>query len=362
MKPWLIPVGGFLGSGKSSLLLEAGRRLRARGVRAAILTNDQADGLVDTVTARHADFDTAEVAGACFCCGFTKFVDAAAELASRGAEVILAEPLGSCTDIAATVLAPLLQDFSQLFRLAPYTVLVDAAQYESVRAPQADPEVAWLYGRQIAEADILAFSKCDVADHFPVLHAPALRLSARSGVGIDAWLEEVLSGCIAPGTRLLGDLDYGRYARAEALLAWLNVSVVLRTKKPLSPAQLLGPLVEDIDARLTSQGVSIAHLKTWIDSSEAWLRVSVTRNGQDPVVEGDRLAAPSRDYLLVLNLRALGDPAELRTCVEQALAALPAAAEIERLDCFRPLPPQPERRVGRTDDRVRRLVHQAKPG
>jgi hypothetical protein len=345
LKPWLVPVGGFLGSGKTSLLLAAGQRLRTRGVRVAILTNDQAAGLVDTVTARNQEFDAGEVAGACFCCAFTKFVDAAAELAARGAEVILAEPVGSCTDIAATVLGPLRQDFAHLFRLAPFTVLVDAAQYRSAHLPEADQEVAWLYGRQIAEADILAFSKCDRSEPIPELHAPAVRLSARSGVGVEAWLEEVLSGRTAPGTRLLGDLDYLRYARAEALLAWLNASVLLRTKKPQSPAELLGPLVDDLDARLTSQGVRIAHLKTWIESSHSWLRVSVTQNGQEPSVEGDRLASAARDYRLIVNLRALGDPDELRGCVEQALAALPATAAIERIDCFRPLPPQPERRM-----------------
>lgn len=349
MIPWLIPVGGFLGSGKTSLMLEAGRRLRARGVNVAILTNDQAEGLVDTVTARHADFNTGEVAGACFCCAFTKFVDAAAELASHGAEVILAEPVGSCTDIAATVLAPLLQDYAHLFRLAPYTVLVDAAQYARVRAPQANPEIAWLHGRQIAEADILAFSKSDLGDPVPELDAPASRLSARSGAGVDDWLEEVLSGRTAPGARLLGGLDYDRYARAEALLAWLNASVLLRTKKPLSPAQLLGPLVDDLDERLTRQGVSIAHLKTWIESTgpglRVSLRVSITCNGQDPVVEGDRLAGSAPDYRIVVNLRALGEPETLRACVEQALSVLPAEAVIERLDCFRPLPPKPERRI-----------------
>ena len=137
-----------------------------------------------------------------------------------------------------------------------------------------------------------------------------MKLSARSGLGVDAWLEEVLSGRTAPGTRLLEDLDYGRYARAEALLAWLNASVILRTKQPMSPAQLIGPLTEDVDARLTSRGAaSIAHFKTWIESPQAWLRVSMTRNGGEPVVEGDRLAAAAaRDFRLVLNLRALGEP------------------------------------------------------
>ena len=345
MIPWLIPVGGFLGSGKTSLMLEAGRRLRARGLNVAILTNDQADGLVDTVTARQQHFDAGEVAGACFCCAFTKFVDAAAELAARGAQVILAEPVGSCTDIAATVLAPVLRDYSHLFRLAPFTVLVDAAQYARVHTPEANPEVEWLYGRQIAEADILALSKCDLGAQPPDLHMPALRLSARSGAGVDEWLEQVLSGRTAPGTRLLGELDYARYARAEALLSWLNASVSLRTRKPLSPAELLGPLVEDLDERLTREGALIAHLKTWIESSEAWLRLSLTRNGQDPIVEGDRLAGSTRDYRVVLNLRALGEPDTLRACVEQALSKLPSLNVIERMDCFRPLPPKPERRI-----------------
>jgi len=347
MTPWLIPVGGFLGSGKTSLLLAAGERLRARGTKVAILTNDQAAGLVDTVTARRREFDAAEVAGACFCCAFTQFVDAAADLAAHGAEVILAEPVGSCTDIAATVLAPLRQDYTHLFRLAPYTVLVDPAQYASVHAPGSDAEVAWLYGRQIAEADILAFSKCDLDVPAPELPAPALRLSARSGAGVDAWLDEILSGRTAPGSHMLSDLDYGRYARAEALLAWLNASVTLRTRKPLSPAQVLGPLVENLDVRLTGCGVKIAHLKTWIESPETWLRVSVTRNGQDPVVEGDRLARSARDYHLVVNLRALGAPEQLAECVRQALNALPAYALIERMDSFRPAPPKPQRRVTR---------------
>jgi len=64
-------------------------------------------------------------------------------------------------------------------------------------------------------------------------------------------------------------------------------------------------------------------------------------------VDGDRLAGSARDYRVVVNLRALGEPATLQACVEQALSALPAEAMIERLDCFRPSPPKPERRVTR---------------
>jgi hypothetical protein len=273
-------------------------------------------------------------------------VEAAAALAARGADAILAEPVGSCTDIAATVLRPFEQEYAHLFRLAPFTVLVDAAQYSALHAAGADAEVAWLYRQQMAEADILAFSKCDLGAMEPELGAPALSLSARTGQGIDAWLEEVLSGRTAPGTRLLVDIDYDRYARAEARLAWLNASATLRTKTALAPAQLAGPLMEEIDARLTRQGARIAHLKTWTESAEAWLRVSLTANGQAPSVEGDRLAPAAREFRVVVNLRAQGKPEALREAVEEALAALPAEVTMERIDSFRPSPPKPERRAG----------------
>ena len=44
----LLIVGGFLGAGKTSLLYRAAGLLNARGVRAGLITNDQAEGLVDT--------------------------------------------------------------------------------------------------------------------------------------------------------------------------------------------------------------------------------------------------------------------------------------------------------------------------
>ena len=49
--PVLAIVGGMLGAGKTSLILEAARRLSARGLRPAMVTNDQGRGLVDTALA-----------------------------------------------------------------------------------------------------------------------------------------------------------------------------------------------------------------------------------------------------------------------------------------------------------------------
>jgi len=194
------------------------------------------------------------VAGACFCCSYSKFVETAAALAAQGAEVILAEPVGSCTDIAATVLKPLLADHARLFHLAPYTVLVDAEQFRAMHAADAGAELAWLYAQQLAEADLLVQSKCDAAagglDDVPLVH----RLSARTGLGVEEWIELVLSGNVAPASHVLPKLDYARYARAEALMAWLNLSATLTPDEPAGPAQIVGPLFDELDARLSAGG------------------------------------------------------------------------------------------------------------
>ena len=47
-------VGGMLGSGKTSLILEGARRVTARGLRPAVITNDHGRGLVDTALAHAA--------------------------------------------------------------------------------------------------------------------------------------------------------------------------------------------------------------------------------------------------------------------------------------------------------------------
>ena len=104
--PHLVLVGGFLGAGKTTLILAAARLLEAQGLRCAVILNDQSDSLVDTRLAEHRGVAFDEVTGGCFCCRFNDLLDAADRLAAYDPDVIFAEPVGSCTDIVATPAAP----------------------------------------------------------------------------------------------------------------------------------------------------------------------------------------------------------------------------------------------------------------
>lgn len=122
----LILVGGFLGAGKTSLLWKASQLLDQQGARVGMITNDQATNLVDTAFLQRGRGLVREVSGSCFCCNFNGFADAVSYIAEKNpGGVILAEPVGSCTDLSATLMQPLKDQYTDTVDLAPLTVLAD---------------------------------------------------------------------------------------------------------------------------------------------------------------------------------------------------------------------------------------------
>lgn len=343
-KPWLVLVGGFLGAGKTTLILAAARELARRGVKSAAIMNDQGAGLVDTQITRSGGILAEEVTGGCFCCRLSDLVAAARELAAHSPGVIFAEPVGSCTDISATTIRPLLRDHFDEFQLAPYTVLVDPGRARETPDSERDGDMAFLFRKQIEEADLLCLTKSDIYSEQTAFLPRARRLSAKTGEGVAPWLDEILSGGLAAGATLL-DIDYERYARAEAGLAWLNMDVTLEARQPVSPAMAIGPMMDEIAAGLRRAAIEIAHLKLTCDSDAGFVKAALCGRDAEPAVEGALDASPSRTHRLRVNLRAHGCPESVRRIVLLAAQRLPGKIDITRLDCFRPAAPKPERRV-----------------
>jgi len=335
--PDLVLVGGFLGAGKTSLILAAARVLQGRGKRAAAILNDQGEDLVDTELAGRRGVPAGQVTGGCFCCRFGELVEAAERMRAHDPDVIFAEAVGSCTDITATTIRPLMRDYGENFRVAPFTVVVDP------RARYDDPELRFLFEAQIAEADLVVLSKSDLGWGGEVLDGRAV--SARTGEGVAEWLDAVLGGGLVAGTHPIA-VDYEKYARAEAALAWLNCRVAVQCRNALSPAMLVGPLLDRLDAALTAAAIQIVHLKLLDESDAGYLKAAMCFNGQEPVVEGMLDASPARRHELLLNLRALGDPAVLRAIVEREFGGMPGRVEWKGMQSFRPAPPRPQNPTG----------------
>jgi len=109
-----IMIGGFLGAGKTTAIARLATHLASQKQRVGLITNDQGSGLVDTAMLRARGFATEEIPGGCFCCRFNSLTEAARKLsAASGPDVFIAEPVGSCTDLVATVTYPLRRIYGQ---------------------------------------------------------------------------------------------------------------------------------------------------------------------------------------------------------------------------------------------------------
>ncbi|MDR1919090.1 MAG: cobalamin synthesis protein P47K, partial [Tannerellaceae bacterium] len=239
-----ILVGGFLGAGKTTLLWEAARKVMERGLYVGLITNDQAPELVDSALLGREGVKVAEVSGSCFCCNFNGFTEAVQGLRKDvSADVIIAEPVGSCTDLSATIMQPLKKFWKSELEVAPLSVLADPTRLSSILEGETaglHPDAAYIYRKQLEESDIILITKIDLlaskkevealkkrtAEAYP--SARVIAISALSGEGMDEWLDEVFL-CKEAGLHL-AEVDYDVYAHGEAVLGWLNGTVRLHGK------------------------------------------------------------------------------------------------------------------------------------
>ncbi len=356
-----VMIGGFLGAGKTTTLGRLARYYTARGQRVGLVTNDQAQDLVDTNSLRAQGFAVEEVAGACFCCRFDDLVARVGALqASDRPDVILAEPVGSCTDLVATVVQPLRDLYGDRFEVAPYPVLFKPSHGLKILRGDTgsgfSPKAAYIFTKQLEEADAVVINRIDeigaddlkqvtelVGRKYPGV--PVLRLSAKTGQGFEA-LTELLDQQGNFGRRLL-DIDYDVYAEGEAELGWLNASVRLQAAQAFDLDALLLRVVTELRTVFARTGGEVAHLKAIGLHEGAFGVANLVSSATQP-----ELSLPSRSRVaeaeLIVNARVAADPVEMEGQVREAVTAVcreyQARAEFVSVQSFRPGRPTPTHR------------------
>ncbi|HZL38384.1 MAG TPA: GTP-binding protein [Tepidisphaeraceae bacterium] len=357
-----IMIGGFLGAGKTTAVLRLAEHLTARGLKVGLITNDQSVGLVDTAMLASHGFAVEEITGGCFCCKFNSLVDAAGKLSAQTRpDVFIAEPVGSCTDLKASVSYPLRRIYGDDFSVAPLSVLIDpvrALRILGVEPGKAfSPKVVYVYTKQLEEAEIIVINKIDLlsedrraalravlSERFPT--SRLLEVSARQGAGLEEWFDAIGDNDL--GTAPTMDVDYELYAQGEALLGWLNCTLNVSAAQPLDGNALLQDLAQRIRGQLESSGAQIAHLKMTLTPGESARDIAVLNVvADDQAAElSHTLDAPIETGELIVNLRAQADPELLADAVNAAFAGCAGATRdlslnVEHLERFRPGKPEP---------------------
>jgi len=360
-----IMLGGFLGAGKSTAVGHLARWLTRQGLRVGLVTNDQGSGLVDTLNFRTQGFDVEEIAGGCFCCRFESLQSAAEKLTRDSRpDVFIAEPVGSCTDLIATVSYPLRRIYGDSFIIAPLSVLLDPIRAFRILGWRPgrgfSAKVRYVYEKQMEEADCLIVNKTDLLEPTESQDlADALRqrypqkelfqISARDEKGLVPWFESLLSD--ARAERPTMDLNYQRYGEGEALLGWVNCTMIVNAPHGMDGNLLLESLAEAIQRSLGRTGGEVAHLKmTLMESGGLGDLALISLVRQDFVPElTQTIEEPVFQAQIVLNLRAESDPETLRKivedCAQSANLDQEATLVLEHMESFSPQMPRPTHRI-----------------
>jgi G3E family GTPase len=356
-----ILIGGFLGAGKTTTLARLGKHYMRTGHKVGFITNDQAQDLVDTHSLRSQGLAVEEVAGACFCCKFNDLMEKIDLLKQADTpDIVLAEPVGSCTDLVATVVQPLKDLYDQQFSISPYTVVFKPSHGLRILKGQAEsgfsPKAAYIFRKQLEEADAIALNRIDeltsealeelanlVAGQFPGV--PLLRISARTGQGFES-LTQLLEQQGRFAQRIL-DIDYDTYAEGEAELGWLNSSVHIKAAAHFALDDLLLATLTALQQALAAQQAEIAHLKA-IGLSAGLFGVANVVSSTSPPEVSMPSHCKTMEADVIVNARVALDPQELKTQVLKALraacTAYTATLRENKTQSFRPGRPTPTHR------------------
>jgi Ni2+-binding GTPase involved in maturation of urease and hydrogenase len=366
-----VMIGGFLGAGKTTCVARLAQQLTAGGLKVGLITNDQGSELVDTAMLRSRGFATEEIPGGCFCCRFNSLVDAANKLTEKTRpDVFIAEPVGSCTDLVATVTYPLRRMYGDDFAIAPLSVLVDPVRAQRVfglaEGGKFSEKVLYIYRKQLEEADLIVINKRELLDAAPLAQLTAklsaefpkaeiLAVSARLGAGLNEWFARIASA-EQPGGEAMA-VDYKVYAEGEALLGWLNCTVALEATAAFDGNAVLGSLARRIQELLNAERAEVAHLKMTLSPNEGLGDIAVINLVRNDFVPELSLELPDaiRSGQLIINCRAEAAPGTLLTAVNCALAEAGAqfpglTVKLEHSEHFRPGKPQPTHRIASLGD------------
>jgi len=337
MNTKIILAGGFLGAGKTTLLWKTAQYLTAKGLRVGLITNDQAPELVDSALLKHEGLRVAEVSGSCFCCNFNGFTAAAAKLsAKQPLDVIIAEPVGSCTDLTATIIRPLKKFFHETYDVSPLTVLADPERLSSILdGNDADlhPDAAYIYRKQLEESDIILITKTSTltkefvdalikraGEAYPA--AQVMAADSISGQGLEAWVETALKGGNA-GMRYIA-VDYDVYANGEAVLGWLNGTTLLRSRTT-NWDNLSSDLLHRLTERFNKERYRVGHVKIIAENGDRYIVGNFTGASAKPSLKGS--VGAGGELKLTVNARVETTPEDLDAIVRKALG------EVTKGDC-----------------------------
>lgn len=196
-------IAGFLGCGKTTLLLELSRRLAGGGERkVALVVNEIGEIPVDGKVIEESGMQVKDIGGGCICCEVAStFAKTLYRLYKDfGPDLVLVEPTGVAVPHQVKLAARMGARDAKI-SMGPAIVLFDTTR--SAELMDMDM-LGQLVTTQVKDADIIAVSKIDAVSEAEVQEAEQkvqqvnpkaaiMRLSSFTGEGVDHLADALLA-------------------------------------------------------------------------------------------------------------------------------------------------------------------------
>ncbi len=277
----VLTIGGYLGSGKTTLVNHLLRN--AKGRRLAVLVNEFGDLAIDEDLIEAESENLISIAGGCICCSFGNDLMGALQEMQRldpQPDHVIIESSGVAIPGAIVATMSLLSGLNS----DGVVVVVDA---ETLRDAAADDYIGDTVQRQLSDADIVVVNKLDL-------------ITEESAASLTSWLDQNTRKAIQVPTRhgqvfpdaLLGVVNSPKKGHAQDHSDKLFDSLALTPTKPLD--------VEAIAAQLATRSLGVIRAKGYLlgQDESVWLVQIVGRRWSvEPATEDHKIG------LICLGLR-----------------------------------------------------------
>lgn len=354
----VILVGGFLGSGKTTAIVNACQQLIKQGKKVGVVTNDQGNQQVDYAFVKHFGIPTREVSNGCFCCNYGQLDAHLASLVeSDQPDFIFAESVGSCTDLVATIARPL-NKFKPEIDVS-ISIFADAdlicALIEG-RSSFLEESVRYIYKKQLEEADILIINKTDLMSPSQLITVQDVIRSEYEGKIIlyqNSWNDSDISTWLhridqfdKSQQRLSLNIDYNVYGEGESKLAWLDKSLTIHASFG-NAVEVAYRIIGSLFDRIQQERYTIGHLKFFLET-EGWSdKISFTTTS----TSGDLRTAPLtvKDVAVLINARVQTEPNTMVKILDEICITAEQSYDCKihhkKVSAFKPGFPKPTHRI-----------------
>jgi G3E family GTPase len=196
----LVQVAGWLGSGKTTLIIALAKGLSRKGIKVAVLVNEIGAIPVDGRVIQDYGLTVKDIGGGCICCQMAGSMMKTLKLLREGPDpdIVILEPTGIAVPHAVKEMV-LSAASSTEITLGPTIVLFDTTRAAKLLGYETLQRVITT---QLQDADIIALSKSDAitGESFATAgesvrainpRAQIIRLSVKSGDGMAALTQAV---------------------------------------------------------------------------------------------------------------------------------------------------------------------------